>query len=284
MKEFYIDGYLKQNLDTAKRVVKKDWDMVFLYDGMEGSGKSVKAMQDAYYCDPTLCLDRITFTADEFKKAIIGAEKYQAVIYDEAYTGLSSRQAMSKINTSLIKMLAEIRQKNLFIFVVMPTFFDLDKYVAIWRSRALIHVYNKEAFERGYFAFFNSDRKKKLYVLGKKFYSYSATKSNFHGRFINYYPVDEKEYRSRKKKALSWKIFEQQDKEDFDKWQKDTFNRFMEMDIRMKNIDKVKFLGISEPTYYQWVKSYSNMRIDSNLSNSLVNGVDSKTKQGVVDG
>src|SRR3990167_8074395 len=156
----YIDGYLKQNLDTAKEVIRKDWDMVFCYDGAEGSGKSRKAIQDAYYCDPTLTMDRIVFTPYLFRKVVINSKPFQAVVYDEAYTGLSSRATMSLINRTLISMLAEIRQKNLFVFVVMPTFFDLDKYVALWRSRYLIHIYTQGQFERGYFTFYNVDKKK----------------------------------------------------------------------------------------------------------------------------
>ena len=31
--EFYMDGYLKANFDTARKVIKKDWDMVFVVDG-----------------------------------------------------------------------------------------------------------------------------------------------------------------------------------------------------------------------------------------------------------
>src|SRR3990167_4994123 len=80
----YIDGYLKQNLDTAREVIKQDWDMVFCYDGAEGSGKSRKAIQDAYYCDPTLTIERIVFTPDEFKKQIMKAKKFESVVYDEA--------------------------------------------------------------------------------------------------------------------------------------------------------------------------------------------------------
>lgn len=34
----YLDGFLKANLDLAKDVIKKDWDMIFLVDGYEGSG------------------------------------------------------------------------------------------------------------------------------------------------------------------------------------------------------------------------------------------------------
>src|SRR3990167_1681188 len=172
-KEFYIDGFLKQNLDRAKEIIKKDCDMIFLYDGYEGSGKSVKCMQDMYYCDSSLNLDRITFNPKEFTRAIKEAKEYQSVIYDEAYTGLSSRATMSLINRTLVKMLAEIRQKKLFVGIVMPTFFDMDKYVALWRSRALIHVYTGSDFKRGFFAFYNADKKKRLYIDGKKYYSYN---------------------------------------------------------------------------------------------------------------
>ena len=260
-KEFYIDGYLKTNLDTAKNVIKKDWDMVFCYDGFEGSGKSVKAMTDAFYCDSTLTLDRITFTPYEFRKAIRTAKPYQAVIYDEAYTGLSSRATMSMINRALISMLAEIRQKNLFVFVVMPTFFDLDKYVALWRSRALIHVYTKD-WERGYFQFYNVDRKKSLYIQGKKFYSYSKPEANFRGRFTKFYPVDETEYKKKKKNSLldrEKKAEEQQIKHEVEQA---LFNRIMALDeaILNKIPNKVisKILGISESYYYIKLKKWQD--------------------------
>jgi hypothetical protein len=200
--DMYIDGYLKSNYDIAKDVIKKDWDMIFAVDGAEGSGKSVLAMQGAYYLDNTFNIDRVCFTPDEFKNAVGKAKKYQAIVYDEAMKGLNSRQALFLINITLIHMLAEIRQKNLFIFIVLPCFFELDKYVAIWRSRALLHVYTGKNFERGRFAFFNYDKKKKLYVSGKKTYSYSKPPANFIGKFTNYYPIDEKEYRKRKHSSL----------------------------------------------------------------------------------
>ena len=205
--EFYMDGYHKTNLDLAKKVIKQDWDMIFVYDGYEGCGKSVKAMQDAYYCDPTLILKRIVFNPDDFKEAVLKAKPLQAVVYDEAYGGLSSKGAMGKVNKSIVQMLTVIREKNLFIFIVLPTFFDLDKYVALWRSRALINIYSGEDFQRGFFKFYNTDKKKQLYVGGKKFYNYSGgiAKPNFRGRFTNHYVVDEKAYR-RKKRETSVKI------------------------------------------------------------------------------
>jgi len=40
-KEFYLDGNLKKRLDTLKNIVyKKNWDGVFIVDGLERVGKS----------------------------------------------------------------------------------------------------------------------------------------------------------------------------------------------------------------------------------------------------
>lgn len=196
--EYYLDGYIKQNLDVAKKVIREDWDMVFVVDGTEGAGKSVLAQQLAFYADPTLTVERIVFNDNDFKKAITAAKPYESIILDEAYGGLASRSAMSKVNKSIVQMLTVIRAKNLFIFIVLPTFFDLDKYVALWRSRALITVYTREGFKRGAFKFYNAERKKNLYVNGKKFYNYHAAKPNFRGAFTNHYTVDEKSYRDKK--------------------------------------------------------------------------------------
>lgn len=207
-KEYYMDGYLKDNLDVAIKVVADDWDMVFAIDGYEGTGKSVFTQQCATYCDPTFNLSRIVFTPEQFMEAVRNAKKFQAIIYDEAYGGLSSKTALKTFNRAVVKMLTEIRQKNLFIFIVLPTFFDLVKYVALWRSRALIHIYSGDEFKRGFFAFYNVDKKKQLFVHGKKFYSYSKPKPNFTGRFVNHYTVDVEAY---KKKKIESTVEEKED-------------------------------------------------------------------------
>lgn len=261
-KEFYIDGYLKTNLDTAKNIIKKDWDMIFIVDGAEGSGKSVLTMQLAFYCDPTLNIERIVFTPNAFRKTIIKAKKYEAVIYDEAYTGLSARATMSLINRTLVSMLAEIRQKNLFVFVVMPTFFDLDKYVALWRSRALLNVYTGDNFERGYFKFFNKTKKKDLYINGKKFYNYGNPQANFIGRFTNFYPVNEEEYKKKKKESLTDREKKAEEAQIKHEVEAAIFNRIMA--LPQVTLDKIpnkiiaNILGISESYYYIKLKKYQD--------------------------
>ena len=255
--EYYMDGILKENLDTAKDKIKADWDMVFVYDGMEGSGKSVKAMQDAFYCNPEPDLiNRYCFTANQFRQAILTAKKYQAVVYDEAHAGLNARAAMSYINRALVSMLTEIRQKNLFVFIILPTFFDLDRYVALWRSRALIHIYTKGNFERGYFAFYNSQRKKDLYMLGKKLYSYRTPKPNFIGRFTNQYPLDEAEYRKLKRAALARSEKIAEDSEMEHKFKQMMFEKLMGIGNTIPVVVKAQLLGVTKMTYYRWVKDY----------------------------
>lgn len=238
--------------------------MVFIVDGAEGSGKSVMAQQCAYFCDPTLDIDRIVFTPYAFRKAIINSKPYQAVVYDEAYTGLSSRATMSMINRTLVSMLAEIRQKNLFVFVVMPTFFDLDKYVALWRSRALIHVYTGLNFKRGYFGFFNIDRKKSLYIHGKKFYSYGVTKANFIGRFPKPYVVDGEAYKKKKRESLIEREKKQEEAEIRRQVQDSLFAHIMELTPKIKekipNYIFAQVLGISEVHYYRKIKQYEEMK------------------------
>jgi len=199
--EYGMDGYLHQNLQAVHKIIRKDDDCVIIVDGRERAGKSVLAMQIACALDPTMTLDRIALNAKEFKAAIYNAKKYQCVILDEAMDIFYSKETQSWINKYFNKMLAKIGQKNLIVILVLPSFFELDKYPALHRSRILLHVYTKSK-QRGYFGFYNYSKKLKLHISGKKFYNYKKTKPNFRGRFSNKYPLDEQEYRKKKSDSL----------------------------------------------------------------------------------
>lgn len=197
----YIDGYLKANLDLARKYVKQEWDMPFICDGYEGGGKSTFTQQAAHYCDPTFKgdegLEREVFTPSQFEEALNHAEPYQAIVYDEAASGFDSRAAMSNINKVLRTKLSRLRRKKLFIFVVMYSFFDMDKTIALWRTRGLFNVYDDQ-FERGFFNFWNREGKKILYVLGKETYNYTKPHPDFYGRFTNHWVLDKKAYDKKK--------------------------------------------------------------------------------------
>lgn len=265
--------YFNRGIPVFSKLIKKDlvgiektYDIVcdephhnFVANGIvvHNSGKSVLGMQMAAYCDPTLTVDRIVFNPKDLKDKIMKAKPYQSIVYDEAYTGLSSRATMSLINRSLISMLAEIRQKNLFVFVIMPCFFDLDKYVALWRSRALIHVYTGKNFERGYFSFFNVQRKKQLYILGKKYYSYGKPRANFIGRFTNRYPIDEAEYKLKKRNSLVVREKTSEEKVLRKEVEDAIFERMMELGDTITNVLKIKILGIASTTFYDRARRWN---------------------------
>lgn len=193
---YYIDGYMKANLDTVIKDVKKDYDAFIVVAGREGFGKSTIAFQMATYLDPTFNLDRCVFTSEQFLEAVENAEKYQAIVFDETMGYLSARGAMSKFNRSLIKVMSEMRSKNLFIILCISNFFELDRYPAIHRSTGLIYIY-----KRSFFGSYDYNKKRQLYFKGKKFYSY-AVSPTFTGRFYSYFVLDKEKYETKKQAAI----------------------------------------------------------------------------------
>jgi len=203
--EYSMDITLRKVMDKLKGTLRQqDRDFVLIVDGPEGAGKSTLALQIAKYYDPTLNLDRVVFTAEEFRDAIYNAPKGSAIVFDEAFVGLSSRTALSKINKMLVSLMMQMRQRNLFVVLVMPSFFLLDKYAALFRSRLLINVYELKG-KRGYFQVYNRRDKKTLFLTGSKLYTYSKVKTNFRGRFYGKFALGDKYegiYRKKKEQAL----------------------------------------------------------------------------------
>lgn len=218
---FYMDNNLDNRLNDTKDSLLKDEDRVFIVDGGEGVGKSVFAFQIAAKVDPEFDLSRVCMTPEEFVKAVETAKPYQAVVFDEAFTGLSSRNSLSKVNNILVSLMMEMRQKNLFVIIVMPSVFFLERYVVLHRSTGLFHVY-KHSGKRGRWIYFNKDKLKYLYLQGKKFLTYTGDKipnSNFKGRFYEQYTINEAAYRKKKLDSLKDKSLE------LDKFDKYTYLR-----------------------------------------------------------
>ncbi len=199
---YHVDTKMQSflNKKVKDRIQKKDKDYVLIIDGYEGSGKSTLAQQMGKFVDPTLNLSRICMTTEEFKQAIINADKNQCVIYDEAVTGMTAGDSISKVGKLLKSMMMQMRQKNLFVIVIIPTVFELNKYSVLSRARSLFHTYEKKE-RMGYWVGYNKKDLRKLYLLGKKTYSYKV-KSRFIGRFYGKYTVNEEQYRKKKEEAL----------------------------------------------------------------------------------
>ncbi len=211
--DYYIAPQVKGMLDKGKHnVLEKDWDRVYLIDGGEGSGKSLLGLQLGKYLDPTFNIDRVTFSGKEFSVSIDKASKGQCIIFDEAFNGLASSGATSKMNRFIVRKLMECRQKNIFIIIILPTFFLLQKYVTLFRSQCLFHVYATKNGDRGYYKIYNRLNKKLLYLKGAKIYSYKYPYIRNSYRFYGKYPINEQEYR--KKKAVALRVEEEEKKDD----------------------------------------------------------------------
>lgn len=202
----WVAPTIKAHLEKVRhRVIHHDADFVIVVDGEEGSGKSVLAQQLASVLDPEFNIDKIAFNAEEFLKLVRDPNRKagDCIILDEAFSGLNARQSLSKINRAVVGLATEMRQLNLFCIIVLPSFFDLDRYFALWRCRALFHVYLDKNGQRGQYKVWKKKEKESLYLLGKKLYNYRAWRPKWRPfNFPKGYVVDEKEYRSRKAKAF----------------------------------------------------------------------------------
>lgn len=207
-KTLMMDGELHRQLTkyVIPDVQKKDFDYVLVVDGEERVGKSVFAMQIAKVLDPNLNVKNICFTPQEFIKAVTTAKPHSAIIFDEAFTGMSSRASLSEVNNLLVSLMMEMGQRNLFIIIVMPTYFMLEKYVVFHRTRGLFHVYMEQG-RRGLWKFYNRYAIKRMYEKGRRFMEYIGARHSMFGRFSDNYMVDEKAYRAKKSAILTKKRF-----------------------------------------------------------------------------
>lgn len=205
---YSMDGYLKELLGVYRVAVhKKNTSAVIIFDGRSGMGKTTLANQVGRYCDEKFGLDKIFYDPDKFIQALAEAKPGDFILFDEAML-ISNRSALSQINRMIIQAMSMIRSKRLFVGFCVNSIFDLDRNLAISRADLLLHVYGDHLFDRGKFcAFFKAkdghDRIKDLYLLGKKYYSYSRPKANFFGSFTKHFVVDEVEYEKRKQEGVN---------------------------------------------------------------------------------
>ena len=206
--QFHLDEFLKNNLDEVKDVVGtsgkagNDWDEIALIAGYPGTGKSNFAMSVARYCCEWFDISYIAFDAESFIELTNKCKPNSSIILDESFQSLNSKTTMTSDFVRIINHLQLVRQKNLYIFLCLPNFFDLAKTIAIYRSSHLFVTYSEKYGHRGSFAAFGREEKKNLYILGQKFMNYNAARPNFRGRFVKAKGLDMEGYIQRKQEHL----------------------------------------------------------------------------------
>jgi hypothetical protein len=219
---FYMDDTLKAQIDILAKNIKNDWDFTIVITG-QGEvrvGKSVLELQIMCYWSwlmenlhgvkvPFSVKENVVLNWErliEQGNALAQKAHYCALGYDEAGETMEGIKSATKELKAVRDYLRECGQYNFLNILVLPEFFTLPKGIALTRSIFLLDVYyiaNEEGiFERGYFKFYSKRNKKMLYLKGKKELDYNAHPYNFQGKFNNFYPIDEQEYRDLKLEAL----------------------------------------------------------------------------------
>lgn len=214
-KEFYMHGYLKDNLEFLVKRKTRGYDNVLLIDGDERIGKSTLAKQIGYYMSKRMNRDftyeNIFFDIDEMQKyAMDNREKI--IIWDEAALGGTADSWQEDTQKRLIKLLTTCGKYHHFFIFVIPQFDRLKYYLAVSRSIALIRVYSPNRLDRGYFRAFGKDKKKEVYLDEKEKKETSVIPS-FFGNFPDTTGklIDEEAYEERKDAAIQ-SIGEQSEK------------------------------------------------------------------------
>lgn len=251
MTGYYLDGYLKENLDTIPEFLKKDWDCVGIISG-HGKvriGKSTMAMQIGYYIAWLLAggkmkthfegkkiiiderispknpvrfnlKENVVFSAEDLVKTASRLfRKYgknQIIVYDEGRQGLDSARAMESINKVMVDFFQECGFYNHVILIVLPDFFKLHVDYAVSRSFFLIDCFHTAKYQKGFFNFYNEKQKEYLYFFGKRRLGvsarYTATNESFWGRFYKWLPFPKEDYEKAKMEALEKKAVGRQQK------------------------------------------------------------------------
>jgi len=201
-KQLYIADAIADNLKRTKvAVLTKGWDYVCIISGLPGVGKSTFAQALAKYLDPSFESWQICFTGSEFRNKTINGTKGQAFVLDESFADMNTSLSKDPEFIATVNHLQLIRQKNLFLILVLPDFFSLSKNIAIFRASHLFVPYSED-YSHGDVAVFDREAKRELYIKGKQFLNYQCYPPNFRCDYNKNWVVDEQDYLKRKEQHL----------------------------------------------------------------------------------
>lgn len=196
----YMDGFLYRSCKSAKEVMDKTNSFLpIAISGYPGTGKSTILTQVATFFDPNFSEKDVSFKPQHFIDLLKNAKPLSAKALDESYEGLSSGQIRKEVGQTLKIALNVVRKKRLYIFIVIPNFFDLNKSIAVFLTRWLIHCYSPVFGEVGRFVIFDRDSKRALYLKGKRnFEDYNSQKADARGVFNEKIP-----------EGFNWDVYEE---------------------------------------------------------------------------
>jgi len=165
--------------------LKKNYDYLLIIVGDTGTGKSHLGLQLLETWNQLILKKSVTketaqYMASDYKvwlRNFNDLQQYEMNIYDEGATSLDSKDFMTKLSRDLSKLFNVFRAKKFFSVIILPSYFDLNKYFREKRLRGLIWV-----DKRGHYKFYTK--------IGINFLNAYNEKSNFKSMY-RAHPVHE---------------------------------------------------------------------------------------------
>lgn len=203
-------------VESAKKTMG---DVVLIYTGEEGSGKSTQARQDAKLIDPTLDESRIEFNPEdaikahfkglpevwdpkEYMRGAYPSKPWEVIILDES-AKLDRKRTMSAGSVEFTAFLSQSRQLHKIFIIVLPNAHMLDGYVAEHRALACIHSYKYENQHMGFFNWYGRKGLRQMFTSEMHKRKLYPRRYNFDGRFSGVDPFDLTKYEKKKAAALN---------------------------------------------------------------------------------
>jgi hypothetical protein len=207
---FYLDKFvIEAAQSTVDRVCKREQDILFIFTGSEGSGKSNASVCFAYYMASLsgrkFNEDNVFFDIDKMMK-FAGSTKEQIIIWDEAALGGLASDWTAESQKKLVSMLMVCRKlRHIFIFNV-PRFYKLSPNI-IERAYCMFYIFEDDHEEPGNFIIIGREGLENLYqewrTTRKAFYfKYTSLPNPGHFDWYMPYLIDYVKYDLEKDAAI----------------------------------------------------------------------------------
>ena len=266
-KQYYLDGFVKQVGDAvAARVQKRKQDILMLFGGQEGSGKSNAAVILAYYISTLtgrpFSHEQVFFQLDDMIE-FAGSTEEQIIIWDEAALGGLASDWTNYSQRKLKAMLMICRKKrHVFIFCI-PRFYRLNSDI-IERAYCLFQIYENAKEEAGNFMFFGRDGLEWLFQdwKVKRRANYWKFKK-LHGHFVWLLPklINEAAYEAKKDAAilaLAQKDKKNETKDKLSEQREKIYENLLSFGL--KKVEIADMMGVDARTLRNWREEWEKGR------------------------
>ncbi len=145
--------YSRTKYDTwlmpwIRKRIARNMDVLGLFIGPRGSGKSYSALELAYTCDATFNQSRVMFDVTDFVDYVVDGDlkRGNSVILDDAGVFMNARDWQTVQNKAISIVAQSFRYRNLITFITVPKWNYIDA-----QTRGLINIFFEATKEQGVF-------------------------------------------------------------------------------------------------------------------------------------